>query len=211
MTVGPLGGMARSAAEFLSIIEQENEEPSADVELVLDSYVRHRGDVAKEMRAMAEMAFAGGASGLMATCIELGDFMSTVLGDVVDAKYLGTPKPGPTHQVLFAYLAAHLGVPVAAVRLKAISGEQTHCERRVRELRDFGYVVQASSSAGQNSYALSPQEPDILVVARGILRRRLLEDTSLSEAERDEIQLAAETRLISVSHVQGVLEEHAGD
>ena len=62
--------------------------------------------------------------------------------------------------ILFEYLGMHVGDPVSVPRLRALTGDQIHTERRLRELRDLGVRLEATRVSEENNYVLVSEEPD---------------------------------------------------
>jgi hypothetical protein len=69
---------------------------------------------------------------------------------------------------LYEYLALHLGEPVSATRLRALTGDQIHTERRLRELRDLGLRLTPRRIADENHYVLASEDVDFDYAARAL-------------------------------------------
>jgi hypothetical protein len=106
------------------------------------------------------------------------------LEGVIDRKYLTPRHFSRLHSILLNYLLLHQGNPVSAARIRVLTGEQIHTERRVRELRDFGFEVKSSSVSGEQTYALESSESDIDGAAYELARRNIIGDRSLALASR---------------------------
>ena len=99
-------------------------------------------------------------------------------------KYLTVKPYGKTHGVLLEYLAAHLARPVPASRLRILTGDQIHTERRVRELRALGLDISWHKVADEDQYILRNLTIDMHVAVKSQLERSVRADRSIGEDVR---------------------------
>ena len=91
------------------------------------------------------------------------------------------------HPVIFEYLLQHVGHPVSGSRLRVLTGDQVHTERRVRELRDLGFSVEWKKVYDEDQYMLLSNTPDLDAAARSQLQHNIKNDRSLSASERNRL------------------------
>jgi hypothetical protein len=135
-------------------------ESGADLDRVIDGYLETRRLLAKTFRDLAHAHLGPLNPVLDGVRAKVERRMAELYGGRVPPEYLTVRKYGATHQLLAAYLFRQPGRPVPASRLRLLTGDQVHTERRVRELRDLGLSIEAARVAGENQYILANQEPD---------------------------------------------------
>lgn len=92
------------------------------------------------------------------------------------------------HRRLFGYLFVRQNLYVSVDELRLLTGDAVHTERRLRELRDLGIVIDMSESDGHRGCRLSL--PDSLTaVARSWIVRQVGADKSLDEEKRRQLLL----------------------
>jgi hypothetical protein len=77
------------------------------------------------------------------------------------------------HEMLLAYFADNVGRNVRAIELRALTGDQTHTERRVRQFRDLGLRIEWKNEAGDLKYFLPTLEQDLDFASAFWLRKRI--------------------------------------
>src|SRR5690348_6540821 len=102
----------------------------------MERYSAFRRVLARQFRQLSERRLLGGERAIDAICLRIESVIRTNNLGVIPEKYLSVKKYGRTHAVLVQYLAERLGQSVPASRLRVLTGDQIHTERRVRELRD---------------------------------------------------------------------------
>ncbi|TCC29069.1 hypothetical protein [Kribbella speibonae] len=88
------------------------------------------------------------------------------------------------HPDAYAVLASRLGEPVPAWRLRLLSGDKIHTERRTRELRDLGFDVEVTGSQDNQMYCLTSLEPNLRYAAAFQLRKKASKAKKLTRLER---------------------------
>lgn len=91
---------------------------------------------------------------------------------------------GLSHFRLFAYLLEREGTAVRVVELRILTCDAVHTERRVRELRSLGLIVEASRVGGEDAYVLKSRRPNRVEGARNIVEKNIRDDSSLADVER---------------------------
>jgi len=133
---------------------------NADLDRVIDGYLETRRLLARTFRDLAQAHLEPVNPVLDGVRSRVEQRMRELYGGRVPQEFLTVRRYGATHQLLAAYLFRQSGRPVSASRLRLLTGDQVHTERRVRELRDLGLRVEAARVAGENQYVLVSQEPD---------------------------------------------------
>ena len=136
-------------------------ESQADLDRVIDGYLETRRLLARTFRDLAHAHLELVNPVLDGVRTKVEHRMEELYRGRVPPEYLAVRKYGTTHQLLAAYMFRQAGRPVPASRLRLLTGDQVHTERRVRELRDLGLNVEAARVAGENQYILTSQEPDV--------------------------------------------------
>ena len=87
--------------------------------------------------------------------------MAECIGGRVPGKYLAVRGYKSVQPILLQYLAQHVGNPVRSSKLRVLTADQTHTERRVRDLRDLGFEVDWKKVADDDQYILKSTEADL--------------------------------------------------
>lgn len=157
-------------------------EGDASFEQQVDAYLETRQALAEyfRLRALEELTDAGPSTAELKT--RIASFLESRLAGRAPSRVLEVRGYSGVHQVLLRYLHRHVGSFVSGDRLRVLTGDQVHTERRVRELRDLGLNIEAKKVAGQNQYRLASAEPDLLEASRYHLRKNLEADGGYSQA-----------------------------
>lgn len=99
------------------------------------------------------------------------------------------------HPHIYALLASNLGRAVPAWRIRLVSGDQVHTERRTRELRDLGLAIDVAETNDETTYCLTTLEPDLTYAAAYQLRENVIDlaKRAPSQARPELIALAEAT------------------
>ena len=120
--------------------------------------------------------------------------MRELFGGRVPEQYLVVGGYKGIHPILVEYLSQHVGEPVRSSKLRVLTGDQTHTERRVRDLRDLGFAVEWKKTSGEDQYELRHLEPDLDKAARLHVRRNLVKDKKLDQRQRGEFLASVDSR-----------------
>lgn len=174
---------ASEAARHLArLLEEES-----DFERLLDGYIEAKRTLARSFRDLSDSRVDPANQVIADARQEMTEQMRAMYGDVLPQAYLCAPSLGSTHAKLLGYLMAHVGTPVPASRLRVLTGDQTHTERRVRELRQIGLSVDAVRSRGENRYVLRDLILSLDEAIPSVLASNLKADKGLSNAERSRL------------------------
>lgn len=112
----------------------------------------------------------------------------------VDSRFFVIRRYTTPHPDVYALLALHVGEPVPGWRVRLLTGDKIHTERRTRELRDLGLAVEVSGSQDDMHYCLSSREADLTFGAAFQLRENASRSKRLGRLERAQaVRLAEQT------------------
>jgi len=186
---GSISAMISALERFRDVLDLESDREDVDLESVLDGYLLCRGELARAVRLLADEQKSNGSMELAATADKVQQYLRSRLGDSIPSRYLGAGDPGRTRSALLAYLMRNVNCPVPAGRLRAISGDQTHTERRVRELRDYGYEVESTVRFGERCYVLRGDTPNTVDAAWRTVQRNVESDKKLPPEIRQSLEM----------------------
>jgi hypothetical protein len=159
----------------------------ADLERIVDGYIEVRQALLKAFRKLAQARVPSCDDILSEAQSRVVAEMRRRFGKVVPEELIWVRSYGKTHLLLLAYLNGCKGNFVAASRLRLMTGDQVHTERRIRELRDLGFAIQAEKVSGESHYALSDAQLDIGDAATRQLRSNIKASKKLSGARKQEL------------------------
>ncbi len=105
-----------------------------------------------------------------------------LFGSRVPEKYLSVHGYKSVQPILLQYLAQHAGNPVRSSKLRILTSDQTHTERRVRDLRDLGFQVEWKKVADDDQYVLKSIQPDLNAAATLQVRKNVKDDKEAAKA-----------------------------
>ncbi|MGC5015891.1 PIN-like domain-containing protein [Streptosporangium sp. DT93] len=153
---------------------------------LLDSYLHVKRVLASSMQALVRDQISDSCPEFHALRNELSSFMiSRVEGRLLD-KYLKVPYGSRVHEDLFSVLYQNMGNPVSAARLRIVTGDSVHTERRTRELRELGFNIDAQKLVDGDAYTLHNLSLDRSLV-RSIIVNNVRRDHALPLREREQI------------------------
>jgi hypothetical protein len=170
-----------------ALIQARTTGPEPSFDRLLDGYIEARRSIAAQFRGLARETLISGEMTLDRVRREVSGHMRKLFWGKVGEQYVEVQGYGGVHPVLLEYLAQHVGEPVPSSRLRLLTGEQIHTERRVRELRDLGMAVDSKHSSGEEVYVLKTLEIDIDYAARCQLVENIKHDKSTSPAKRAQL------------------------
>lgn len=110
----------------------------------------------------------------------------------VDSSLFQIRRYTTPHPDIYAVLASRVGEDVPAWRIRLLSGDATHTERRTRELRDLGLRIAVVEDDEDSYYRLESGEPDLAYAAAFQLRENASRSRRLSSSARSDIIMQAE-------------------
>jgi hypothetical protein len=157
-------------------------------------YNRARKALAAAFQAMALGAVPRDQFDLDEVKRSVRDEMRRLFEGHVDSSLFAVGGYTTPHPDVYAVLASRVGEPVPGWRLRLLSGDKIHTERRTRELRDLGLDVDVTGSQDNKLYCLTSLEPNLRYGAAFQLRKKASDSKKLSRLDRAAaIQLAERT------------------
>ncbi|MFE2315506.1 hypothetical protein ACFXC8_20485 [Streptomyces sp. NPDC059441] len=170
---------AYAVRELRSAFEGEEASPGD----LIDAYLFAKRHLAQSMQALL-------LSQLPSACPEFTELrariqteMNNCYADGVPSQFLKVPYGSKVHELLFMILLRNLGKPVDSARLRLATRDNTHTERRARELRELGFNIAPSEVDGSQHYTLVDLEIDWTKVPELIVKE-IKKSKSLTEAEK---------------------------
>ncbi len=180
---GTLVRVSQELAYLEGVIRSEGQRDDPDVHQVLETYLAVRKRLSAELSALAIRTIVEEPVVLDETIKAIEAAMRNSFADRIPGHLLAVRGYRGVHRVLLEYLIRHDGSPVSGSLLRLLTGDQVHTERRLRELRDLGYDIEADKVSGENMYVIDPA-PDILAAALLQVRSNIKGDRRLSEEEK---------------------------
>ena len=156
-------------------------------------YHRLRRALASTFQSMAHEAISRDDHDLNAIKQLVVTKMHELFDGRVESRFLNVRGYTSPHPDLYALLAARLGTAVPGWRLRLLTGDKIHTERRTRELRDLGLDVEVGESQSESTYELRSLSPDLTFGAAFQLRRNALDAKQLDSGARAWIIQLAES------------------
>ncbi|WP_405948260.1 hypothetical protein OG588_18450 [Streptomyces prunicolor] len=159
----------------------EGEDSSPDD--LIDAYLFAKRHLAQSIKALL-------LSQLPSVCQEFVELRACIeaemknrYADVIPERFLRVPYGSQVHELLFMILLRNLGKRVDSDRLRIVTGDKTHSERRARELRELGFNIATSEADGSQYYTLADLEIDYTKVPE-LIAKVIKKSESLTEAEK---------------------------
>jgi hypothetical protein len=172
---------------FAELVRSQANKPELEFERLLDGYFETRRTLAQQFSLLSHEYLLKGDTILASTLSRVETRMGELFGGRIPERYLVVGGYKGIHPILLEYLSQHVGEPVRSSKLRVLTSDQTHTERRVRDLRDLGFAVEWKKSAGEDQYELRHLEPDLDKAARLHVRRNIVKDKSLDQRQKDEL------------------------
>jgi hypothetical protein len=170
-----------SLQELLKLLEENK----ASTETLLLGYLEVKETTARAFKLLAEEQVAGAINELGKIRDELSQVMRLKCAGRIPPKYLVVRGFRTPHDVMYAALYLSLGQPVTTERLRVLSGDAVHTERRGRELRELGVDIEETTLGGADAYVLRSKILDTASAYRHLIERNIKNDRTLMEHDRD--------------------------
>jgi len=167
------------------LIQSQIDKAEIDFERVLNGYLEARRSLARQFCLVAQRHLLRGDSLLETTRMRVEQRMKELYGDRIPDKYKVVHGYTSVQPILLQYLAQHVGDPVRSSKLRVLTADQIHTERRVRDLRDLGFQVAWKKVSDEDQYLLASIEPDLDVAAVIQLRKNIKDDKKLCKSEKE--------------------------
>lgn len=181
---------ARSAAERFA---RSLSSASSFDENLADEYNRLRKSLASSFQSMSLAAVPRSEFRLTDVKAAVSEEMRTLFSGRVDSSLFSITGYTTPHPDLYSVLAQRAGEPVPGWRLRLLSGDKVHTERRTRELRDLGLQISVLEQDDDSVYVLETLHPDLIFAAAFQLRRNAMRLSRINDTERDQILRLAES------------------
>ena len=155
----------------------------ADFERLVDGYLETKRTLAEAFRDISS-AHMSQIPAIENARIAIEARMASLKGKI-PSRFLRTRSYSTVHEVLCSYMVLHAGSSVSATRLRALTGDQVHTERRLRELRELGFDITVHKVAGDTHYLMSGPEPDLSLGIRSQLALNIRAARDLEQSEKD--------------------------
>jgi hypothetical protein len=153
-------------ARLLTSFLEEDVPGQESVEPLIDRYLDFKTMSAQALRDITDEQLERDEWALDGVLERLESELRSRLAGILPLEVVVVKRYGKTHRKLYEYLWEHRGTPVSAARLRVLTGDQVHTERRIREIRDAGLRISAKKASGQNIYELASDEFDVEIALR---------------------------------------------
>jgi hypothetical protein len=172
---------------FAQLVRSQIDKPEVEFERLLDGYLDSRRSLARQFCLVAQRYLLRGDSLLETTRSRIEQTMTDLYGDRIPERYRVVHGYSSVQPILLQYLAQHAGNPVRSSKLRILTADQIHTERRVRDLRDLGFQVEWKKVSDDDQYVLTSIEPDLKAAAALQVRKNIKEDKKLAKPERERL------------------------
>jgi hypothetical protein len=182
--------------ERLGALARAQSEGTVDFEQLIVEYVSLKKSLARDFQQLAEDDLNADDMALESVRNQLTQRMKELFGGRIPDRYLQVRGYRGVHPILFEYLARHVGSPVPAARLRVLTGDQVHTERRLRELRDLGLDLTSTRVADDDQYLLRSRQPDTDRGACQLAEANIRADSAASPQDKATwLQIIGETQI----------------
>jgi hypothetical protein len=172
---------------FSGLVQSQLGPKDVEFERLLDGYLDARRALAKQFSMVAQRYLLHGESLLETTRKDIEEKMTALFGGRIPERYFKVRGYKSVQPILLQYLAQHVGNPVRSSKLRILTSDQTHTERRVRDLRDLGFQVDWKKVSDEDQYVLKSVEPDLATAATLQVRKNVKEDKKLAKGEKEKL------------------------
>ncbi len=182
---GALIRTAECLRYLADLIDAQLADEAPNFDHLLSSYIQTRGEMSRHFRIACRETLAPDPTRLQSVRQELEKYMARKYGEHIPSKYVRVRSYTVFHAAAYEMLVDKHPNAVGSSVLRVLSGDQVHTERRVRELRDIGILVEWRKSSGEFEYYLDSATPDLEQGATVQARARVLEDRSCTPQQRE--------------------------
>ncbi|WP_328513819.1 hypothetical protein OHB25_37915 [Streptomyces mirabilis] len=170
---------AYAVRELRSAFEREDASPDD----LIDAYLFAKRHLAQSMQALLLSQLPSECPEFMELRARIQTKMNDRYADRIPERFLKVPYGSKVHELLFMILLRNLGKPVDSARLRLATRDNTHTERRARELRELGFNIAPSEADGSQHYTLVNMEIDWMKVPE-LIAKEIKKSKSLTEAQK---------------------------
>ena len=172
---------------FSALVRSQVDRSDVDFERLLDGYLEARRSLARQFCLVAQRYLLRGNSLLEMTRKRIQQRMAELYDDRIPGKYKVVHGYTSVHPILLQYLSQHLGNPVRSSKLRILTADQIHTERRVRDLRELGFDVEWKKVSDEDQYVLASIEPDLDKAAAVQVRKNIRKDKKFDKTEKERL------------------------
>jgi hypothetical protein len=172
---------------FTELVRSQIDRPEVEFERLLDGYLEARRSLAKQFCVVAQHYLLRDNTLLDTTRKRIQERMTKLFGGRVPERYLIVRGYTSVQPILLQYLAQHVGSPVRSSKLRVLTGDQIHTERRMRDLRELGFEVEWKKVADEDQYVLKSAEADLDAAAAQQVRKNIRDDKKLAKQEKERL------------------------
>ena len=184
--------MADALEMLAAIFRGEAQQRALDLDSLLDQYADMRHRLSHGISAISMERLPDAAQTMQQALTRIEQRLWQLCDSKVPLKKLKISGFTGVHSYLLEFLVLRVGKTVAGEQLRFLTADQTHTERRVRELREIGYDVLATRRAGRDSYILRDANQAVDDGARSHLQHLLQKKSrSFDSIELNALQSAA--------------------
>ena len=176
-----------SLDQFTALVRSQVDSSELEFERLLDGYLDARRSLAKQFALVAQRHLLRGNSVLETTRSRIEKRMKELYDQTIPDKYKIVHGYKSVQPILLEYLAQHVGNPVRSSKLRVLTGDQIHTERRVRDLRDLGFDVEWKKVSDDDQYMLTTIEPNLDRAAALQIRKNIRDDKKMAKSEKDRL------------------------
>jgi hypothetical protein len=173
---------AYAVRELSSAFEREDSSPDG----LIDAYLFAKRHLAQSMKALLLSQLPSECPKFAEMRARIETEMKNRYADRIPEQFLKVLYGSKVHELLFMILLRDLGRPVDSDRLRIVTGDQTHSERRARELRELGFSIETSEKDGSRYYTMADLEIDYSKVPE-LIAKTIKKSGSLTEAQKDSL------------------------
>jgi hypothetical protein len=170
---------------FTRLVQSQVDRTEVEFERLLDGYLEARRSLAKQFGLVSQHYLLRGDTLLEATRKRIEVRMAERFTGRFPDKYLVVRGYKAVQPILLQYLSQHAGSPVKGSKLRILTGDQIHTERRLRDLRDLGFQLDWKKMADEDQYILKSAEPDLNAAALLQLMKNIRDDKKLAKHEKE--------------------------
>ncbi|MGO8758028.1 MAG: hypothetical protein ACLQG3_07885 [Terracidiphilus sp.] len=172
---------------FTGLVRSQVDRPEVEFERLLDGYLEARRSLARQFCLVAQRHLLRGDNLLEHTRKRIERRMTELYANQIPDKYRVVHGYSSVQPIILQYLAQHVGNPVRSSKLRVLTADQIHTERRVRDLRDLGFDVEWKKVSDDDQYVLVSVEPNVDAAAALLLRKNIKDDKKLAKPEKDRL------------------------
>lgn len=169
--------------ELASALADQGKSPAA----IIDAYLFAKRSLARSMQELLRSQLPDSSREAFHRLREdVESELKLHFSGKVPDQYLKPLYGTKANEELFAVLHSEIGCHIDIARLRTVNGDDVHTERRIRELRELGLEITATSVNGNQHYMLHSLDLDSSKFG-DLVEKSIKKSTSLSKREKEEL------------------------